>query len=1299
MQSPLRMVPSIALHEGTPGPDGSGSVTGRVSTITLPTGGVISYTYSGGCGYGLNADATTGAMSRTTSDSPNPTTYTRSPINPNATTTTVTDPSGNQSVYAFTINASDKRFYETRRFIYNGSASGSGLTLGRFTCYNGAVPNCDGALVSTPITSVDTVESFNGGKQTEVHSLYSSNGNLNEVDEFDFDRQTLLRKTMYQYNSDATIANQLGSVTTYDGNAHVIGQSAFVYDRGTLTPTSGLPQHVAPLGTRNNVTAVTQMIDGSSVLLSTYFYDDAGSVIRSTSPSGTTQLGYESTDSYVQSVTPPTPITGASLTTTYGYDQTTGLMTSRTDPNGASVNLTSADALLRPLTVTYPTGGGVDSSSYSPVDTDTLHTLGGNEGSARTVARVDGYGRLSRAAVFNGQGANPWYESDTCYDANGRIGFVSSRYQGIGFAVAPVCSGAGDAYAYDAMGRPTLVTHGDGTTVRYTYKDRAVQVVNESGNTRIIQTDALGRTTAVCEISSGVGMAGANTPVACGTDVPGTGFLTTYAYDLVNHKTTVAQGAQTRIFQTDALGRTVMVQEPEAQGPTTYSYAYTGGGELTVTRQRPQANQTNPSVLTSKVSTYDTLGRLRFVHYTDGGLTPDAEYLYDNANWAEGPQQTNLKGRLSLANTGNAGTLFSYDAMGHVINMWEAQPSGYGNQTRDRQLSFGYDLAGNVTNVSDPSAGSINYGRSVAGEISSITNLTYNNATNPGNLVSSVQNGPFGPTGYVLGNGLGVNITYDSSGRVQAKFLCHNQLTAYYCNLPDGSQQVWGMSSNWSGTKLVGSIDTAAGIGANYSYDEFDRLKSMTNSSNNQTLYNYTYDRYGNRWAQNPQQGGQLQSATFDAPSNRIVTSGYAYDAAGNLIQDGVHSYTYDAEGNVLSVDGGGTASYIYDALNQRVQVKTPGSTLEYTYDFAGRRITTWDANANFGVQGQIWWGSQPIAFRSIDNSVYFQQQDWLGTERVRTNYAGSTVNLFTSLPFGDALGQNGTSGTDQNNFHFAQLEHDSGNTDHAQFRQYSNLEGRWMSMDHYLGSYDFSNPQSLNRYSYTMNNPMGAIDPSGLMLVLSINSGPGGRPILTVAPNPNENFFGGWNEFGIFDDPQFTTGTMKTSEGTLQNFEIPIYNPFQDLFFDFGLGIRGTPNNNPCAPSGTAPAPTVYQERGQRVNSMTNSYDPYGMSSAAGVLYNGSELYQFKRGGPLDAQVQYGGSTAYANYVFGVYLSAAGWTLPQTLAAANDYAAARSSYPTHPPMDPNYPATPAANVANITAGYNAQQNGTLCHN
>ena len=48
------------------------------------------------------------------------------------------------------------------------------------------------------------------------------------------------------------------------------------------------------------------------------------------------------------------------------------------------------------------------------------------------------------------------------------------------------------------------------------------------------------------------------------------------------------------------------------------------------------------------------------------------------------------------------------------------------------------------------------------------------------------------------------------------------------------------------------------------------------------------------------------------------------YDAAGNMIKDASHQYAYDAEGNLLSVDNGATASYVYNALNQRLQINVP---------------------------------------------------------------------------------------------------------------------------------------------------------------------------------------------------------------------------------------------------------------------------------------------------------------------------------------------------------------------------------------
>jgi RHS repeat-associated protein len=111
--------------------------------------------------------------------------------------------------------------------------------------------------------------------------------------------------------------------------------------------------------------------------------------------------------------------------------------------------------------------------------------------------------------------------------------------------------------------------------------------------------------------------------------------------------------------------------------------------------------------------------------------------------------------------------------------------------------------------------------------------------------------------------------------------------------------------------------------------------------------------------------------------------------------------------------------------------------------------------------------------------STHFQHQDLLGTERLRTNAAGVTESTYSSLPFGDGFAK---PGTDDDANHFANLDHDTEtDTHHAQFRQYSSTQGRWMSPDPSRRSYKLRNPQSLNRYAYAMNNPLALVDPSGL--------------------------------------------------------------------------------------------------------------------------------------------------------------------------------------------------------------------------
>jgi hypothetical protein len=136
-----------------------------------------------------------------------------------------------------------------------------------------------------------------------------------------------------------------------------------------------------------------------------------------------------------------------------------------------------------------------------------------------------------------------------------------------------------------------------------------------------------------------------------------------------------------------------------------------------------------------------------------------------------------------------------------------------------------------------------------------------------------------------------------------------------------------------------------------------------------------------------------------------------------------------------------------------------------------------------------------------------------------------------------------------------------------------------------------------------------------------------------------------------------------------------------------------GTPGcfnvpQTPCSSAGNAPSPTFYTGQALQGNPDNPEQDT--------SLPNLTTALSFNILGSLNAQKQ-GASPAYANYVYGAYMSAAGWSLPDSLNFANIYAFWFSSYTNNPPMDPSYPSTPAANVTNITNGYNAQQNGTLC--
>jgi hypothetical protein len=126
----------------------------------------------------------------------------------------------------------------------------------------------------------------------------------------------------------------------------------------------------------------------------------------------------------------------------------------------------------------------------------------------------------------------------------------------------------------------------------------------------------------------------------------------------------------------------------------------------------------------------------------------------------------------------------------------------------------------------------------------------------------------------------------------------------------------------------------------------------------------------------------------------------------------------------------------------------------EYTYDYAGQRISSWLPTNNTGVGGRIYCDGQQLGFRSSDGMTYFDHQDTLGTERMRTDFGAGAGSSYASLPWGDGYAATiDLAGADQDNEHFAGMEQDENTSnvpmsEHAQFRQYSFLQGRWLAPD-----------------------------------------------------------------------------------------------------------------------------------------------------------------------------------------------------------------------------------------------------------
>ena len=640
-------------------PNNPGYVTGRIKSVTLPTGGQISYTYTGTNAGIICTDGTTAGLTRPVTPG-GAWTYSRSLVSGTNWKTTLSDPSTNQTVLNFQkVTALDgsSMYLETKRVVNTGAST---VLRTIETCYNSGVPDCTGTPVTFPISTKTVTPRFpdTTGKTSQVVILINGYSLPTEIQEYDFgavnsgSRGSLLRKTTIGYASLGNgITSRPSAVRVYDVSSNLKSETLYTYDEGTVTATSA-PQHDAVTGSRGNPTTIKQLVSGTTYLTRTNTYFDTGLVKSATGVNGAiTNFTYGVCgNAFATQIALP-----LSLTRSMTWDCDDGVMTSITDENGKNSTISyddpnfwrptsTQDAALVATTYTYPSATTVESSLTFNNGLSTVDVL----------KTVEGFGRPKLSQVLQAPSSSSYDSVQTVYDSLGRPQKTTLPYSGTAGQTNP--SGPGVTTAYDTLNRPTQVSDSGSGTSAYSYSRNLVYVTvgpapsGESTKRRQLEYDGLGRLTSVCEITSGTASG------ACdqGPDPDPIGYWTKYTYDTLGNLKTVTQNAQpggtqqTRTFNYDMLGRMLSEINPET-GTTTYVYdtdatCGTSAGDL-VKRADAVGN----------VSCYahDSLHRVTSITYPSGtyaSRTPGKYFKYDAAT-VNGQTVANAKGRLAQAYT------------------------------------------------------------------------------------------------------------------------------------------------------------------------------------------------------------------------------------------------------------------------------------------------------------------------------------------------------------------------------------------------------------------------------------------------------------------------------------------------------------------------------------------------------------------------------------------------------------------------------------------------------------------------
>lgn len=523
--------------------------------------------------------------------------------------------------------------------------------------------------------------------------------------------------------------------------------------------------------------------------------------------------------------------------------------------------------------------------------------------------------------------------------------------------------------------------------------------------------------------------------------------------------------------------------------------------------------------------TYDASGRNREIEGPNKYIQMDYDimgnriYLYDS-DLGTVQSKYNTYGELIETEDDNGTVKFEYDQLGRTVK--EIRP--------DMTVTHVYDTncLGLLTSTESSNGVTKTYTYDKYGRIKSI------------NQSDKITNSSFSVSYTYTENNQVKTISYpESSLRIRNVYSKKGKHIRTENISSSATVEIWRSTSE----NARGDIETEY-FGSNMSIEsitkyspETGRIIQMTTkdrNNNNRILLNwsYKYDANGCLTERKDHKRGLTENFTYDnldrlltASKNGTIYQEMEYDDAGNILsKSDVGQYVYKDGTNILS--GLISTSYKpkewdeiqYTSFNKISKIVTGDNVLELTYGPSKQRVVAvlhekriitskvyFDnlyekiiKNGEITRKCYIFAAGKCVAVHETKQKTgstyrapctYYVHHDHLGSVQAYTNISNSAAELALELSY-DAWGRRRDVQTWEYTDGFSDdgkyLDRGFGGHEHLDLfdlvnmdgRMYDPVIGRFLSPDPFIQAPDFT--QSLNRYSYCINNPLSLIDPSG---------------------------------------------------------------------------------------------------------------------------------------------------------------------------------------------------------------------------